>query len=276
MSILYDVSPGSLGVGHFSSATRTPLVLDSNFTLGSAGDCVGFRFIAPATTTISYVLFFLSAAPAGAENLSVNACAYGASTTRPGAALTNGTVTVSGGTTANVWIKATFSTPPNITEGEPYWIVIGNPTGAASGYSILQRGTGITPGLTSTFQASYVSADGFATNGSSGNTLCSIVIALANGQFLGNSLTATAVNHTSNQLERGMKFTPDVDTVLVGITHDTMVTPPTTASIKVYEDGQAPGGTVFAGFNGGAALACNDNAAALTAFVCSAVSSTFL
>lgn len=258
LNLTYQGNPWMLGP--VNPGSRTAYALDSAFTLGSAGKCMGVRFVAPATTTISYAMFFVTAAPASAHNLSVVACAYGVNGTRAGSALTNGTVSVSGGTTAGVWLKATFSTPPNITEGEVYWIVIGDPSGAASNYSVVSRASG----SAITKQISFTSSDGFATNGTSVSTPFSGVVAFGDGSFLGNSVSASAVNHTNNTLERGIKVLFDVDTYVYGVTNSAVILPPATGSIKIYVDGEAPGGTIYSGFNAGVALPINDNASGIS------------
>lgn len=257
--------PAGIGLGYITSATRTAFALDTAFTLGSAGKCVAFRFVAPATTTVTDFLFFLSAAPAGAHDLSVNLCAYSASL-QPGAAVTNGTATVSGGTTANKWIKVTFGTPPSITAGTVYFLVVGDPSGAASNYSILTIGThqgltGIAPNSGAGQWRSVSSADGFATTGATVSVMAPACIAFGDGTYMGMPYTLTPTTDASAAVERGWLITPDED---ITISYMVAATMPT-GSMKVYESGQNPGGTVFAGFNGGSAFSIPASAVAIGA-----------
>jgi hypothetical protein len=255
-----------IGLGWGAAGSRTAFALDTAFTLGSAGKCAGLRFVAPATTTITDVLFFVSAAPASGRNISVNVCSQ-TSTTQPGAAVTNGTVSVSGGTTANKWIKATYGTPPSVTVGTGYWIVIGDPAGAASGYSVLVQG--VFSGPIASLDGSsvvplwrqFTSTDGFATVGSAGNTPATFVIVFGDGTYLGVPYTLTTANDSSAAVERGWLITPDEDVTISYITGRFPA-----GSMKVYESGQNPGGTVFAGFNGGAALSIPSSAQAIGCF----------
>lgn len=243
-----------VGLGYGSTGTRTAYALDTAFTLASAGKSLGVRFIAPTTTTITDVLFLVTAAPAGAHNLSVNAC-DSTSATQAGAALTNGTVAVSGGTSTNVWIKATFSTPPSVTEGTCYWIVIGDPSGAASNYSILSvtAMTGlinIAGQAASPISRAYTSSDGFATAGTGVTAPAPICIVFGDGKYLGNPYTLAGTADSSAAVERGWLITTEED---VNLSYIVGLTP--AGSVKVYPAASAPGGTIFSGFNGGAAFA---------------------
>lgn len=246
---------GGLGLGFGGAGSRTAYALDTNFTLGSAGKCLGIRFVAPTTTTLTDVLLFLSAAPAGAHDLSINACAQ-TSATQAGAALTNGTVAVSGGTTAAKWIKATFSTPPDVVQGTAYWIVIGDPSGAASNYSVLSQG-GAAGVLQSLYGAtsipllrSFTSSDGFATAGTGANSPAVVVLVFSDGGYLGQPYSLAVTADSSAAIERGWLITPDEDITISWIVGN----PPASSSLKVYPAASAPGGTIYSGFNGGNAF----------------------
>lgn len=251
------------GLGFNVTGTRTAYALDTAFTLGSAGKCVGFRFIAPATTTITDVVFFLTAAPGSAHDLSVNACSQTTSV-RPGSALTNGSVTVSGGTTAGVWVKATFGTPPNVTVGTGYWIVIGDPSGAASNYSVLSQGSHCSVGInaypSSHIFRTYTSTAGFSADGSGAGIVPPCCIVFGDGSYIGSPYTLASTADASAALERGWRITPDEDVTISWICGN-----PPAGSLKVYPDGQNPGGTIYSGFNGGAAFSIPTSAQQNTA-----------
>jgi len=245
-------------IGFNSVGSRTAYALDSNFTLGSAGKCLGIRFVSPVTDTIDDILFFVTAAPAEAHNLSVNVCDQ-SGTSKAGSAVANGTVAVSGGTTSDKWIKATYSSKPSLTVGVGYFIVIGDPAGAASNYSIMSRAGGCFTAFPTNVVNGFTSSDGFGTNGTQVSQPFAFVIKFTNGTYLGMVVTAAVAADSSADLERGWKITPDEDTVVGGIT---AIALDTGGSIKIYEDGQNPGGTIYAGFNGGAAFTITDTALA--------------
>lgn len=251
---------GGIGVGYGVLGTRSAYALDTNFTLGSAGKCLGVRFIAPTTTTLTDALLFLAAAPASAHNLSVSVCAQ-TGATQAGAALTNGTVAVSGGTSANVWIKATFATPPSVTEGTAYWIVVGDPSGAASNYSVLSQGgacgaLGATTGVSGTFRA-YTSSDGFATAGSAVSLPAVCCLVFQDGNYQGQPYSLTVAGDSNAAVERGWLITPDEDIVL-----DFIFGNFSAGTVKVYPAASAPGGTIYSGFNGGNAFTITASALA--------------
>jgi len=243
---------GQIALGYGLAGTRTAYALDSAFVLdggtGSTGTgkCVGIRFCAQTTGTIDDILFLVEAAPAGAHDLSVNVCAQ-TGITRPGAAVANGTVTISGGTTATKWIKATFSSKPTVTAGTFYWIVIGDPEGAASNYSVLSRGSAP---MSLNYPPSgavilplypYTSSDGFRTNGSSAGQGAILCIHFTDGTYMGQPYSLAAAD-SSAAVERGWKITPTEDMVISGVAFNGL---PTSGTLKIYANGNNPGGTTL-------------------------------
>lgn len=256
MAFAFDCHPYlTPAIGAAAGGTRTAFALDTAFVLATSGKCIGIRFEAPVTDTIDSILFFVSAAPAVAHDLSVNVCAYGA-TNKPGAALANGTVAISGGTTADKWIKAVFTSKPSVVVGTAYWIVIGDAAGDVSNYSILSRGTGYSNSGRG-MSISYSSTDGFATAGTNVADPSCYVIQFTSGKCVGSPYTYVATSDASANLERGIKITPAEDIVIYGLWASSW---DNAANVKIYPDGQNPGGTIYSGFNGGAAFALTTSA----------------
>ncbi len=257
----FDVLPCSaieFGMGSGTVSTRTAYALDTDFVLGSAGKCLGIRFVSPVTDTIDDILFFISTAPAVAHNLSLNVCAQ-TSAQRAGAAIANGTLAVSGGTTSGAWVKATFSSKPSLTAGVAYWIVIGDPVGATTGgYQILSRGSLYYSNTVA--WTGFTHSTGFSGNGTEG-TVPPCCIHFTNGTYIGMPYTATAGADSSADVRRGWKITPDENIILSGIR---FISFPASSTLEVYVDGTAPGGTIYSGFNGGSALTLDASALANT------------
>lgn len=235
-------------IGFTSTGAITQFALNTNYVLATSGQCLGLRFVAQATTTITSVLFFVSTAPGVSDNITVQACASNIAT-QPGGQLANGIVTFLGGTTSGVWLKATFATPPNITQGVVYWIVIGCPNGATNAYTLSDRGTGNNVLMQYEYYC-FSSANGFNTAGTTVSIPTPIITVFGDGSQMGQSIIGALTSYTSNTVERGAKYTPDTDMVLMGMT--TIGQQAFAAgSVRVYQDPTAPNGTIFPGFNGG-------------------------
>lgn len=239
--------------GDGSIGSLTPYALDSNFTLGTGGDCVGVRFVAPnGGVHLHSVYFFLHAVNATSHDLTCCLAGYNtASSLRP---LTTAirTVISAGGTTATKWIKFDFSAySDSLTAGEYYWVVVGDTTGSGSGYSIRSRTSAILNmnSASTTRVFNVLSNDaGFTTAGSSvGATNCAILV-FSDGTAIGVPYTQSA-NSTSNTLERGLKFIFDEKIICSGLvanlSSDNMTT------LQILLAGTAPGGSVWSGFNSG-------------------------
>jgi hypothetical protein len=232
------------------------------FVYQSAGTAVAFRFVSPVTANLSKVLFYLTAAPASAHNLQVLACAFSATAT-PGTQLTNGLVNVSGGTTANSWVTASFASAVSLTFGVPYFIVIGDPNWTnPNTYSIQRRLAYI--GHNSTLLVGYSSTNGFSTAGTGlGNPVGPIVLVFSDGTQYGCSINGGSATIGATTLERGVKITPTEDITICGLFSSSAFPSTTAPTLKIYEgESILPGGAIYSGFNGGAAYAYNINASA--------------
>jgi len=236
-------------IGGYQNGSRTSYALDTNFTLASAGKSIGLRVVAPADTTITDVLFFLTAAPGTARNLRVYLCeantAYGL---RPGTVKTY--VDVPGGTTADRWLKTTFTADNAVTRGYTYWIVIGDPAGAASGYGILSR-SGSTIGYAEQAYTLLSSSDGLASNGAGISGPHAWIVKYGNGQVCGNPITQSSTWAASTAGERGIKVGPLDFDVSIATSAWAPFGDSDAKYLRCYEDDVTPGGTIYPGFNGG-------------------------
>lgn len=256
MTINFSSSPflvpklGGFGI----SGYNTGYALDSNFTLGTAGDCVGIRFLAPiGNVHIHSVYFFLHAANTSSHDLICHVANYGTSTLKAGTSIRS--VNSAGGTTAGKWIKFDFSAYTDVlTENEFYWVVVGDAAGSGSGYSIRTRNssnltndTSSSTGMSYFYGCHYNSA-GFTTDGTQSAYPVSFIIVFSDGTIVGHPYTQS-VDSASNTLEQGIKLVFDEKLTFSGLFSQALSS--SVSTIQIYSGSTAPGGTVWSGFNSG-------------------------
>ena len=253
--MFYDRNPFlALQLGGFGTAgTNTGIALNSNYVFGSAGACVGVRFLAPfGGVHLHTAYFFLHAADAVGCDLACNLANYGSLVTVPGSSIRQ--VTTPGGTTANKWVKFDFSAFSDVlTPGAPYWGVVGNPQGATnSGYQIRGRNSAHNL-LTTPFGFSiYSSTNGFTTAGPSITLPVAAIFVFSDGSVIGYPYT-TALSGATTSLEHGLLISGLTEKLSINGLAFASGSSSYFSSIQVYEGSTAAGGTVWAGFNGGAA-----------------------
>jgi hypothetical protein len=241
---------GDGGIG-----SNTGYALDSNFTLGTGGDCVGLRFQPPpGGVHLHAAYFFLHAANASSHNLICHLANYGAAATRAGTSIRS--VETAGGTTANKWIKFDFSAyEDTLTANDVYWLVVGDAAGSGSGYQLRTRSSSFYTNVSSVSNslgkmfAFHTNDAGFTTVGTSVSYPIPFVLIFSDGSVVGHPYTQSA-SPTSNTLERGLKFKFDEKitcSMMIGFFSSSHST------IQIYSSDTIPGGTVWSGFNGGVA-----------------------
>lgn len=257
MTIIFNqsIGYGAAFGGDGTSGANTGYALDSNFTLGTNGDCVGMRFLAPVGGVhVHSVYWFLHAANASSHNLTCALTGYNSSaaTRADGTAIRS--VDVAGGTTANKWIKFDFSAyADTLTDGDIYWVVIGDATGLGSGYQVRTRASSvinINANILSRMLNMYSNDSGFTTAGSSIASTYICIIVFSNGSVVGIPYTQ-AVASASNTLERGLKFIFDEKIICSGVSMN--LTSANASTLQIYSGSTAPASTVWSGFNGGSA-----------------------
>lgn len=200
---LWLPSPAGILLGHYFASSRAGLALDSNYTYNSAGDAVGFDFVAPLTEHLSTVYFYVTAANGTPGNLTVELRSY-AGSRLPGATL-HASQTVSPGTTANKWIACTFGTPYECAAGVHYMLVIGDAAGTGTNYATVAYSGGVSvqsePTIYIGGTPSYSTA-GYSAAGSAGNGM-PLVIKFADGTIMGHPYDTSGTD-TSNALMRGL------------------------------------------------------------------------
>lgn len=142
-----------------------------------------------------------------------------------------------------------YTTP--FTDNEVYWVVFGDGTASDFTYSIRSKSGAYYTHNTSIQLYNATDTTGFATT-STQVTATPIILVFSDGTIIGMPYTNTATD-TSNTLERGLYtegFTEQIS--LIGIEFFSGGTAMST--FQIYQGSTAPGGTVWAGFNGGSAL----------------------
>ena len=221
-----------------SGADATSYALDSDLVYLTSGDAVAWRFIAPATTTVVNVWAYVSGVtgtPTSPTNdLTCHLCSP-AVVARPGTSLasTTGTARTSAG-----WVKFTFSSPPSVTIGNLYFLVIGQGTTGANYHSILNR-QNTSGGFGSRIRA-YADANGFASAATAYATPVGAV-KFGNGMIIGNPFTSGATSWSSGTYARGL-YIPGFSTgiKLAGVTWEPNAQ---TTVLKIYEGAVTTGGS---------------------------------
>lgn len=232
-------------LGGLGSSSGSGSNLNNAYTRGSAGACVLARFIAPVTARLTDVYIF-SKTLTGAAGLVCDLCDY----TDPD---TLSTLIESVAWTCNgtaKWNRAQFATN-SLTAGSLYFLVIGDPDGAAPNFAQVQyqSSSGETANQRAIFQ-SYTSSNG-------GSTLVTrnappLVLKFADGTIMGVPFTTSGAD-TSNSLERGMLVRMAERFKLAGVGFNS-ATGSNISGAKIYASGTAPGGTALASFSGAAGI----------------------
>lgn len=250
-SIGYGVAIGGDG----TSGSETGYALDSNFTLGSAGDCAGLRFVAPiGGVHVHSVYWFLHAADATGHDLVCALTGYNSASALRANTTAIRSVNAAGGTTANKWIKFDFSSySDSLTADDIYWVVVGDAAGNGSGYQIRTRTSSyksLETTIINRFQYIYTNDAGFTTNGTAATPPFLCVVVFSDGSVVGMPYTKS-VGSANNSLERGLKFIFDEKVTCSGLSMN--IASANVSSCQIYESATVPNGTVWSGFNGGSA-----------------------
>jgi hypothetical protein len=204
------------------------------------------------------VYIFIHTAPSVTGNdLSIHLTDYGSTYLRPGSCKTH--TTFAGGIVSGVWKKITFSSNNDVVRGQPYWIIVGDSTQAASPYSLLGRGGG---GYCSTFVTGaanvivpFYHVTGFNGDGSSFSSPWSgCVLKFSDGSVFGSPGTENATFDAQTTTIKGA-YIPAIeeDITVCGIAMYSGSMDIDIVYLNVYEDGATvSAGPLYPGFNGGA------------------------
>jgi len=218
----------------FTSAAAN-LSLNAAYTFGSAGNVLVVRFTAPAAVTLTdlYAYCFTTIGTIGNVQAKAELRTISGTTIDSTLIATSGAGTVAG---TPRWMCMTFSSPPTLTAGQSYALVIYNsaasPTVDAPG--IQYQGGPV--GDANNFII-YSSVNGGSTLTVRGAS--PMVVKLGDGSVLGNAFNTASVSYTSNTRERGIYLpAPDVSMVLDAVT---IVSNASVNGLKIYKGSTAPG-----------------------------------
>jgi hypothetical protein len=202
-------------VGSSISTIGTPLALNSNYLFGTSGAAMAGGFILPEDKTLTDFWFVASANSGtgsgdGNINWEIRSGIGRGVNNSPGPTLVaSGTIACSG-ITADTWTKVTLGTPQALSQGVPYFLIIGDADGDATNYITIRtttRGASMTLFTGSQIQTT----DGWNTAGTASTYQATFALKFSNGFVCaGSPLRATAALG-NNQVLRGVKITLAAD-----------------------------------------------------------------
>jgi hypothetical protein len=224
-------------IGALTVSTRTTQALSGVYTFGSAGNCAGYRFVAPTSSTLVDVYFYVSAVAGTGGTVTVELRSY-SSSTLPGATL-HATTSVATAAAAK-WYKATFGSPFTLTANTSYYLVL--TSNDATNFATIVHRSG--PEMPDAFTGPLIavtSANGFST-GSNTSKSGTVALAFGDGSVVGNPYTTNA-SDAANALERGIKiYGLDGPVAVSGLMTVAGVASNWNA-VKIYSGTTAPGGS---------------------------------
>lgn len=194
-------------IGTTDSLTQGTQALDTAYTAGSAGKAIGIKIVLTETLTLDKVYFFITAFTGTAANVNdidieIRASAAGGpDTTAPGLVDSD----VKDPASATGWIAATIATPPSLTAGTAYHIIIADADGGGTDFATVLRNTNNSLQDSDAAHANFqfeFTTNGFSSN-NAGNTLGAIVVTFSDGSAWGHPFT-TAGTVSNNALQKGL------------------------------------------------------------------------
>ncbi len=242
--ILNFYSPGS--------ASQNNTALNSAYTAGSAGACIGYLFWQSTNSNITDIYFFISSFTGTAANvndINIEIRSYSAANNKPdtsGGGLLGSTVYDPTSTTG--WNRVTGLNVA-VTQDNRFFVVIADADGAASPCANVNQVTSFTSQMqTNTLAHTFgclSSTSGFSSiTYSTGSNIPSCVVVHADGLVQGNSITSSS-NHTSNTVQRGL-YVADIPFSCKVFSMYHNATSVFAWSGKVFDGTTAPGGTEIA------------------------------
>lgn len=235
-----------------SSGARANVPLNAAYVHGVSGPSAAIRYQARSLDPITEFYVFMDAHGGTLGNISMQCDIYNehaSSVTQPGSTLRDSSTACAMPAADDMWIKFTFGTPytPSAV-GEVLWFVPYN-TAAAPTVDfpniMTSTNSNLNPvGISHGF--GYTATAGFS---AAGTTVSKMPFALKQGaESYGRAFTqSSAAFYASNQLKRGIRFTPPVDISVVGAFFFGPAV--TLDGIAIFADGTAPGGAALHTFS---------------------------
>jgi hypothetical protein len=164
----------------------------------------------------------------------------------PGTTLT-GTFNVSLSGSPTGWVKTTLGSPITLTGGKFYWLIVGDPDGGATNFvtMIIRLGTAAGAVQSPIGSTTFTSTAGFSAAGTTNASIPSLAWQIGSNMYGGQIFDTSAII-TSGTYERGLRFKPNNDMTLIGVSmgsdQSTLFTGNT---LKLYQDSASPGGTTI-------------------------------
>ncbi len=224
-----------------TSVTGTTTTLNANFVNATSGMAIAMRFCSPITQSSAALTFYAyltsKAASPTAIKVAIFAGPSGAmDDDRPdtGAALSTSAAVDVSAQTNNTWTTFSLSSL-SLTAGLTYWAVLYNDTGTPGTNTATYMTRGLNVGIAQSGRfPCYNTTDGFTTDPTAVATTAEapFVMKFSDGSLIGCPYVVSN-SHASNANDRGMRFTLDAATKVLGVygqgTIGTLVT-----TVKAY------------------------------------------
>ena len=245
--------PNALAYAGVGATTETTQALNANYAYGTGGTAIAFHVTPYDSETLTdFWIKVISyggtwGSTDGVINVQVREEMNG--TGIPGTTVTGSfTITLDGSTVG--WTKKS-GLSISLVAGKLYTFTVGDADGDGTNFVTIARHytsnalggllLGPVSGATTVTTAGFTSAGTVAAGQPA-------FVAKVGSLLYGGSGFSTVATTTNNQLERGQRFKPTEDVVLVGFvvsTDSSLIVSPSVSAFKVYADGTAPGGSVI-------------------------------
>lgn len=223
------------------AANVTTYALNSAYTYNSAGDAVAMRFALNEAKTLTDVYCYLTAlngTPANVNDLNWEIRDNSADPNEPGSTLVASGTYDPSGDSPPVWMTMATGLSQALLAGKVYFLIVADADGNGTDYATILRNGPFGAALRSMF-FSPNTTDGFQTTNDRDPS--AMVLAFSDGSVIGNPYSRVTSN--SYNVERGLKVQFDEDVELIGLQWANATVAGNLLGIKIYEDGNNPGGT---------------------------------
>lgn len=203
-----------LRLGGIDSRTRSTNDISGTYNFGISGVALGIRFVAPVTTTIASFHFYIDAFNGTPDDVVVELRNVGAGADDVGTLIASEHYAPS----APRWQTVNFATPPAVTAGTIYYLVVGNNSiDSGANYPVLIQDGGLDGSFKDarSFRRAKTT-NGFATNALSSIRLPPMVVEFSDGSVLGNPYLDVQTSPVNDAYPKGLRVRFDHPVIISG------------------------------------------------------------
>lgn len=222
------------------SVVQTDLALDAPYVAGTSGSAYGCFFVPPMSGDLTDVWARVTSYAGlwtetdGLIQARVYEDALG--NERPDTSKLVGTINIALSGSGSGWSRGSGSIP--LTADRLYAMTISDSDGGAPGHAVMTSSARNSFLFGSPVGMAFITSDGWSSSGVSLSHPACVCMKIG-GVMMGGSLFISRSNTGVNTLERGVKFTPTADVVLIGKWSEG--SNEVALGSRLYEDGQPPG-----------------------------------